>query len=146
VATKIRLRRMGRKKRPFYRIVVIDSRSARNGKYIEALGHYDPLQRPAEIKLDESKAIEWLKKGAIPSDTVRNIFQKEGVALKWHLMRMGANEDTVHEEMQKFEMLRESKKEKVKATKAVKKAQASKEDTSPAPEEAKAEESTDQPD
>ena len=73
---KIRLKRMGMKKHPFYRIVVADERSPRDGRFIEEIGYYNPMKRPAEIKLDTDKAIEWLKKGAQPTDTVRVLLKK----------------------------------------------------------------------
>ncbi len=73
---KIRLKRMGMKKHPFYRIVVADERSPRDGRFIEEIGYYNPMKQPAEIKLDKEKAIEWLKKGAQPTDTVRVLLKK----------------------------------------------------------------------
>jgi small subunit ribosomal protein S16 len=79
VATKIRLMRMGRKKRPFYRVVVADSRARRDGDFIEILGYYNPLTEPAEIKINEEKALKWLENGAIPTDTVRSILSRLGV-------------------------------------------------------------------
>jgi small subunit ribosomal protein S16 len=79
MAVKIRLKRTGGKKCPFYRIVVADSRSPRDGKFIEQLGTYDPLQAPSEVLLDADKAKEWLKKGAQPTDTVRAMLKKKGV-------------------------------------------------------------------
>ena len=124
MATKIRLRRMGRKKKPFYRVVVIDSRDRRDGKYIESLGTYDPVSLPTQIKIDEAKTLEWLKKGAIPSDTVKNLFRRSGIALKWHLIRMGAEEKVISEEGQKFQMSQQSKAERVKPKKKAKAAQA----------------------
>ena len=75
MAVKLRLRRMGAKKRPFYRIVAADSRSPRDGRFIEIIGTYNPLTSPAEIKIDEEKALKWLKEGAKPSDTVRDLFK-----------------------------------------------------------------------
>ena len=83
MATKIRLMRLGRKKRPFYRIVVCDSRERRNGNFIEVLGYYNPMPEVAEIRLDEEKALDWLQKGAQPTDTVRNILSKNGVMAKY---------------------------------------------------------------
>lgn len=83
MAVKIRLKRMGAKKRPFYRVVVADSRSPRDGRFIETLGHYDSTTEPAVIKIDEEKAIEWLQKGAQPTDTVKNLFSKTGILKKW---------------------------------------------------------------
>ena len=83
MAVKIRLKRMGAKKRPFYRVVVADSRSPRDGRFIETLGHYDSTTEPAVIKIDEDKAIDWLQKGAQPTDTVKNLFSKTGILKKW---------------------------------------------------------------
>lgn len=74
MSVKIRLTRVGKKKQPYYRIVVADSRSPRDGKFIENIGTYDPKTNPSSINLDKEKAIEWLKKGAEPSDTVEKIF------------------------------------------------------------------------
>jgi small subunit ribosomal protein S16 len=87
MAVKLRLRRMGAKKRPFYRIVAADSRSPRDGRFIEAVGTYNPLVEPAEVKIDEEKAIKWLNDGAKPSDTVRDIFSKAGLMTKFHGQR-----------------------------------------------------------
>jgi small subunit ribosomal protein S16 len=83
MAVKIRLKRMGAKKNPFYRVVVADSRSPRDGRIIEALGHYDSTTNPAVIKIDEEKALGWLEKGAQPTDTVRDLFSKIGLLKKW---------------------------------------------------------------
>lgn len=79
MSVKIRLRRMGAKKAPFYRIVVADSRYPRNGRFIEELGYYDPMKEPAEIKLDVEKAKDWISKGAQPTETVRSLLKKNGV-------------------------------------------------------------------
>ena len=76
---KIRLRRMGAKKAPFYRIVVADSRFPRDGRFIEEIGTYNPLKEPAEIKVDAEKAQDWIKNGAQPTDTVRGLLKKAGV-------------------------------------------------------------------
>ena len=76
---KIRLRRMGAKKAPFYRIVVADSRSPRDGRCIEEIGTYNPLTNPAEVKIDVEKAQNWVKNGAQPTDTVRSLLKKAGV-------------------------------------------------------------------
>jgi small subunit ribosomal protein S16 len=76
---KIRLRRMGRRNRPFYRVVVADSRSPRDGKFIELIGHYNPLTDPATISIDEEKALKWLRQGAQPTDTVRSLLSKLGI-------------------------------------------------------------------
>ncbi len=79
MAVKIRLTRMGAKKSPFYRIVVMDSRKARDGEYIEQLGYYNPVKEPAEIKLDVELAKKWIGNGAQPTDTVRTILKNNGV-------------------------------------------------------------------
>jgi len=76
---KIRLRRMGRRNRAFYRVVVTDSRSPRDGKFIELIGHYNPLTDPATITIDEEKALKWLRCGAQPTDTVRSLLRKLGI-------------------------------------------------------------------
>ena len=79
MATRIRLRRVGRKKQPSYRIVVTDKAKARDGRFVELLGHYDPRTEPVTLKVDQEKAREWLSKGATPSDTVRSLLKKAGV-------------------------------------------------------------------
>lgn len=84
MAVKIRLKRMGSKKRPFYRIVVADSRSPRDGRFIEKLGTYNPLTDPASVTLEEDNVLKWLQNGAQPSDTVKNILSKEGIMKKHH--------------------------------------------------------------
>lgn len=76
---KIRLRRLGAKKKPFYRLVVADSRARRDGRFIESLGTYDPLRDPPAVTLDEEKALEWLRRGAQPTDTVRTILSRRGL-------------------------------------------------------------------
>ena len=76
---KIRLRRMGAKKAPFYRVVVADSRFARDGRFIEEIGYYDPTKEPSVVKIDAEKAKQWLDNGAQPTDTVREILQKAAV-------------------------------------------------------------------
>lgn len=75
---KIRLKRMGTHKRPFYRVIVADSRTPRNGRFIEEIGTYDPLKDPAEIKIDKEKAEKWLSTGAQPTDTARALLKKSG--------------------------------------------------------------------
>ena len=79
MSVKIRLKRMGMKKKPFYRIVVADIRSPRDGRFIEEIGYYDPMKQPAEIKIDSEKATTWMKNGAQPTDTVRVLLKKTGV-------------------------------------------------------------------
>ncbi|MBU0905594.1 MAG: 30S ribosomal protein S16 [Planococcaceae bacterium] len=84
MAVKIRLKRMGAKKSPFYRIVVADARAPRDGRQIETVGTYNPLTSPAEVKINEELALKWLSTGAKPSDTVRNLFSEQGIMEKFH--------------------------------------------------------------
>ena len=84
MAVKIRLKRMGSKKKPFYRMVVADSRSPRDGRYIEVVGTYNPLTNPAQVTVKEEEILNWLSQGAQPSDTVRNILSREGIMQKNH--------------------------------------------------------------
>ena len=79
MAVKIRLRRMGAKKAPFYRVVVADSRSPRDGIFIEEIGYYNPITEPAEIKIDEEKATKWINNGAQPTDVVKRLFNTVGL-------------------------------------------------------------------
>lgn len=79
MAVKIRLRRMGAKKAPFYRIVVADSRFPRDGRSIDEIGYYDPTKDPKVVSVDADKAKDWMAKGAQPTDTVRNLLKKEGI-------------------------------------------------------------------
>lgn len=80
---KIRLKRMGAHKAPFFRVVVADERSARDGKSIESIGYYDATTNPATVKIDEAKALDWMNKGAQITDTVRNLFKKNGIMKKF---------------------------------------------------------------
>ena len=84
MAVKLRLKRMGKKFKPFYRIVAADSRAPRDGRDIEVIGTYDPNTNPQTIKLDAELALKWLKNGAQPSDTVRNILSQQGIMKKYH--------------------------------------------------------------
>ena len=93
MAVKLRLKRMGAKKRPFYRIVAADSRSPRDGRFIELIGTYNPITEPAEVKVNEEVALKWLKNGAIPTDTVRDLFSKQGIMKKFHESKMTKKED-----------------------------------------------------
>ena len=83
MAVRIRLRRMGKKKMPFYRVVVADIRSPRDGRFIESIGTYNPHDEPALIDIEEEKALYWLSRGATPSNTVRSLFSKIGVMKKF---------------------------------------------------------------
>ncbi|CAM3700381.1 30S ribosomal protein S16 [Mesobacillus zeae] len=87
MAVKIRLKRMGAKKSPFYRIVVADSRSPRDGRYIEIVGTYNPVANPAVVDINEDLVLQWLKNGAKPSDTVRNLLSNQGIMEKFHIAK-----------------------------------------------------------
>lgn len=87
MAVAIRLRRTGAKKRPFYRIVVTESTRRRSGQYIESLGYYNPIPNPVDLQIDADRAIDWLEKGAQPTDTARSILAKTGVLRQWRERR-----------------------------------------------------------
>lgn len=106
---KLRLRRIGKKKHPIYKIVAADSRAARTGKYIEAIGSYNPMTNPAAIEVQEDRLYYWLKSGAQPSDTVRSLLQRKGLWLKWDLMKKGADEATIAAQLEKWQMLQADK-------------------------------------
>ena len=115
MAVKIRLQRHGSKKRPFYFIVVADARAPRDGKFIQKIGTYNPLTVPATIQLDRQKALEWLHKGAEPTDTVRRILSFKGVLYLKHLLRgvkLGLFDEAAA--MQKFQKWHEEHEAHVK--------------------------------
>lgn len=89
MSVKIRMRRMGSKRKPFYRIVVADSRMPRDGRFIEEVGYYNPLTNSDEVKLEEDKIFEWLEKGAQPSDTVRSLLSKASLMTRYHDAKYG---------------------------------------------------------
>ncbi len=143
MSVKIRLARMGRKKVPFYRIVAIDSRKWRDGRYIEKIGIYNPLSEPATVEIDKDKALKWLDNGAIPSDTVRNIFRQQGIWLEWNLKKSGKSQQDIEQEMQKWQAAQIERERRREAKEAMeKRAQASdqKEKPGEAPAEAEPEE------
>jgi small subunit ribosomal protein S16 len=88
MAVRIRLKRIGAHKSPFYRLVVSDSRSPRDGRFIEEIGTYNPLTKPAAVSIDEEKALKWLQTGAQASDTVRSLFSKAGIMTKFHELKL----------------------------------------------------------
>jgi small subunit ribosomal protein S16 len=112
---RIRLQRQGRKNKPLYHIVVADKRTARDGRYIERLGVYDPLYSPAYVSLDVDKAVEWLQNGAQPSHSARNILSREGVMYKKHLLK-GVRKGALTEKQaeKKFKKWMEGKEERLK--------------------------------
>jgi small subunit ribosomal protein S16 len=99
---KIRLQRHGRKRLPYYHIVIADSRARRDGRIIEDLGRYSPTQQPAMVKVDVARAIHWINNGAQPTDTVRSILKKEGVYLRMHLMRWNKTEEEIDQAVAEF--------------------------------------------
>lgn len=150
MAVKMRLTRMGRKRRPFYRIIVADERSPRDGRNIESIGTYNPIVDPPEIRVDENRVFYWLDNGVQPTDTVRSILKKEGLLHKRFLQKRGFDEARLTEEMKKWEVLQIEKKkqaeaaaenvlkEKQKAKEQEEKAKAEEEAKAKAEEEAKA--------
>ena len=114
MATKIRLQRQGKKKQPFYHIVIADSRAPRDGRYIEKIGYYDPIKIPHKISLDFEKALDWYSKGAQATNTVRNILRHEGVLLRYHL-QIGVSKGALSQEQAdvKFSDWKQAKESKV---------------------------------
>ncbi len=122
MATKIRLKRIGRKNRPFYRMVIMDSRSRRDGASIEELGWYNPINLDHSYSLNEERILHWLKDGAQTTDAAHKLLRRAGIAHKWHLMNQGLDDSQIEKEMQKWKLnheevlkLRSSKIEKVDA-------------------------------
>ena len=89
MAVRIRLQRLGRKKRPFYRLVAADARAQRDGVFLERLGHYNPLTDPADVLIDEEKALKWLRRGAQPTDTAKRLLSQEGIWRKFTYEKLG---------------------------------------------------------
>ncbi len=89
MAVKIRLKKMGSKKRPFYRLIAADSRSPRDGRFLETLGHYNPMTEPAEVKIDEDKVYKWLGNGAQPTINAANLIKAQGIIERWELVQTG---------------------------------------------------------
>ena len=163
MATKIRLKRIGRRNRPFYRIIIIDSRKRRDGSAIEQVGWYNPIESNKEknYALKEDKILEWLKLGAQVTDPVNKLMKRSGLSYRWHLMKQGLSEKEIDKAVEEWKKERdkviqdrikanEAKKEKVKAEKApaeeapAEKAPAEEAEETPA-EEAPAEEAEEAP-
>jgi small subunit ribosomal protein S16 len=108
LAVKLRLRRVGKKKQPVYKLVAADSRSPRDGKFLEDIGLYNPLTKPHTIEIKEERALYWLDKGAQPSDTVKSLLKQKGITLKRELLRKGLPEDKIREELDNWAKLREA--------------------------------------
>jgi small subunit ribosomal protein S16 len=108
LATKIRLKRIGRRNRPFYRLIVIDSRKKRDGAAIEQIGWYNPIDPNNTFEINDERILHWLGEGAIPSNAVKKIMKREGLALRWHLMQEGVDEKEIDKEIKKWELNREN--------------------------------------
>lgn len=119
---KLRLRRLGKKKQPIYKIVAADSRSPRDGRFIEAIGTYNPRTNPASVIIKENLLFKWLKNGAVPTDTVKSLLKREGLLLKWRLMKKNTDEQTIAQEMEKFQLLKAEKERRKAEKKKIKKA------------------------
>jgi small subunit ribosomal protein S16 len=108
LATRIRLKRLGRRNKPFYRIIVIDSKKRRDGAAIEEVGWYDPiLKKDKNFILEEDRILHWLSQGAQPTDIVKNMMKKTGLSHRWHLIRLGLSDDEIERNMQKWQLDRE---------------------------------------
>ncbi|MCQ2304723.1 MAG: 30S ribosomal protein S16 [Bacteroidales bacterium] len=116
---KIRLQRHGKKGQPFYHIVIADSRSPRDGKFIEKIGTYNPITDPAQINIKFDRALYWYSVGAVPTDTVRSLLSKVGVMMKYHLMR-GVQKGAMTEEQAEVKFQNWMKEKEAKAANAVK--------------------------
>jgi len=99
---------MGKKKQPVYKVVAADSRSPRDGKFLEAVGLYNPLTNPHTIELKEDRVFYWLKNGAQPTDTVKSLLRQKGITLKHELIKKGFSEEKIQEELDKWEKLKEA--------------------------------------
>ena len=112
MAVKLRLQRMGKKKQPIYKIVAVDSRRKRDGRFIDAVGAYNPSTNPMTITLKEDRIYHWLERGAQPTDTVKNLLSRKGVWLKWSLKKKKADEATIAAEFEKWQMMQGLKLQK----------------------------------
>jgi len=111
---------MGRKKRPFYRIVAADSRAPRDGRFIESIGTYDPLTKPHTVDVREDRVFYWLENGAQPTQTVRSLLRQKGLWLKWDMKKHGADEAKIAEEFAKWELLQIEKRKRLAAEEELK--------------------------
>ena len=114
MAVVIRLRRMGARNSPMYRFVATDSRMPRDGRFIEILGHYNPIEKPAKVGVNEEKVFYWLKQGAVPSDTVKGLFKQIGLFKKWEMVQKG---EDVSQVALATQIKEKTKKKKKKAKK-----------------------------
>lgn len=141
MAVKIRLKKMGAKKRPFYRLIAADSRSPRDGRFLETLGHYNPMVEPAEIKIDEDKVYKWLGNGALPTEAAANLLKAQGILERWELFKAGLSVAEVNAKIEerRAKQPKAQPKEKVKLSKkAIAAAKTAEEEAAKAAEEAAA--------
>ena len=142
MATKIRLKRIGRRNRPFYRLVIMDSRKRRDGAAIEQVGWYNPIAKDDLYSLKEDRILHWLKEGAQPTDTVHDILRTSGLAFKWHLIQQGLSDADIEKEMKKWLLEREDvlarRKQRAEAKAAKKKETSKKKSVEEAPAEEEA--------
>jgi small subunit ribosomal protein S16 len=109
LAVKLRLRRMGKKKQPIYKVVAADSRSPRDGKFLEAIGLYNPLTNPHTLDIKEDRALYWLGVGAQPTETVKSLLSQKGILLKKEMLRKGLSEEKMNDEMDNWKKMKEAK-------------------------------------
>ena len=134
MAATIRLKLMGSKKRPFYRLVAADSRRARDGRFIETLGFYNPITQPAEVKVDETLIFKWFERGAVITTSAASLLRREGYLQKWELMKQGVTGDLLETRMEAIRSKQQARIERIdqakkqsKSKKALAKAAADKE-------------------
>ena len=127
MAVKLRLRRMGKKKQPIYKLVAADSRSPRDGKFLEAVGFYNPLTDPHTLDLKEDRVMYWLNVGAQPTHTVKSLLRQKGITLKKELISKGLDEEKIKSELENWQKIKEAGAKKQSGKKLSKKAKAKQE-------------------
>jgi len=127
LAVKLRLRRMGKKKQPIYKMVAADSRSPRDGKFLEAVGFYNPLTNPHTLDLKEDRIMYWLNVGAQPTHTVKSLLRQKGITLKKELLTKDLDEEKVKSEMENWQKMKEAGSKKKTEKKLSRKAKAKQE-------------------
>jgi len=140
LAVKLRLRRMGKKKQPVYKLVAADARSPRDGKFIEAVGLYNPLTEPHTFEIKEDRVLYWLNVGAQPTSTVKSLLRQKGVTLKKELLSKGLNEEKVNSELEDWQKKKEASLTKKREKKSAKKKKAEEKATAETTEEVRPEE------
>lgn len=130
MAVKLRLKRMGKKKQPIYKVVAADSRSPRDGKFIESIGIYNPKSDPATIDIKEERALYWLGVGAQPTDTVKGLLSKKGILLKKELLKKGISQEEIAKKLDEWNKNKEAKVQSLLNKKAEKKAKAAEKEVS----------------